>query len=162
MDEAKNSQKNDALERSRNSVAAHRLNQQKRKQFRQVVFGVVPLLAILLYLNKSYWSDAPLQQQIACGEYDINCHAEKLLNKVGGECSNRITGPLRYEFEWTDSLTTPRFRSADWQVPGKSIIFTGSELKVSNIFGAKVRAQYFCTSSIATGFVIKAGIQSPQ
>lgn len=162
MDEPQRIQPNDSIERSRKAVAAHRLNQQKKKHFREVVIAA-SLLAMLLYLTNFYMSDDPIKQQLAaCDEYDKKCHAENLLNKVEGECSNRITRPLRYEFEWTDSLTTPRFRSADWYVPGKSIIFTGSELKVANLFGAKVRAQYFCVASISTGFVIKAGIASQE
>lgn len=162
MDEPERIKASDAIERSRKVLAKHRLLQQKKRHFREVMIAV-PALAILLYITNFLGPGDQLQKQhVSCDEYDKTCHAEKLLDKVEVECSNRIANSLSYEFEWTDSLTAPRYQLNDWYVPGKSIMFTGSELMVANIFGAKVRTRYFCVASISTGLVIKAGISSSQ
>lgn len=150
-----------ASDRNKAAIARHR-TKRERKKAALLGTGVAVVISCLAYSYYAYGPEDQQDQKAMCGELDKECNAAKLLPVAMDKCSEAITRALRYEYEWSDSLSTPRFDSAEWYVPGKSIIYTGSELKASNAFGAKERVQYFCVVSVATGLVQQSGTPSLQ
>lgn len=85
-----------------------------------------------------------LKKQAGC-KADLQCWAEK--NQIDAiiACKPVIQKMAKYDYEWTDGMTSPIFTKLAWGDKKKaSITYYGDEIKMQNGFGNFLRHRYAC------------------
>jgi hypothetical protein len=103
-------------------------------------------------------SNKKAQKDAECNA-DAYCYSMK--NKGGDYiCKKAVEKSAKYDFQWTDGVTEPKFSSYNWyDKGGKLVTIYGHRAKAQNGFGAYKNVTYSCTFNADTGDVINVSIQ---
>ncbi|MBC3435819.1 hypothetical protein HU735_10380 [Pseudomonas sp. BW16M2] len=95
----------------------------------------------------------------AC-RHDLQCWAEKNQFDAIMACQPAIQQLAKFDYEWTDGMTTPIFSKLAWgdQKRGE-IIYLGDEVKFQNGFGNFLRHKYACTFDPASKLAVNASAE---
>lgn len=86
---------------------------------------------------------------------DIRCWAEDALIEASVACADAVQSVAKWDYEWTDTWTEPKFSRYRWKDKGTGVItYTGDKLKLQNGFGAWKRADYSCDYDPASKTVV--------
>lgn len=95
-------------------------------------------------LAESLAKEAELKKLADC-KADLQCWAEK--NEIDAivACKPIIQKMAKYDYEWTDGITSPVFTRLAWTDKKKvSVTYFGDEIKMQNGFGNFLRHRYAC------------------
>ena len=88
--------------------------------------------------------EAELKKQADC-KSDLQCWAEKNQFDAIIACKPVIQKMAKYDYEWTDGITSPVFTKLAWSDKKKaSVTYYGDEIKMQNGFGNFIRHRYAC------------------
>lgn len=83
-------------------------------------------------------------KELACRQ-DLQCWGEEGFPAATTYCPSVIQGLAKWDFEWTDGWTEPKFSRYRWKNQKKGIVtYIGDKLKLQNGFGAWKHVQYTC------------------
>lgn len=76
---------------------------------------------------------------------DIQCWAEEAFVAASSACTVAVQSLAKWDYEWTDGWTEPKFARYRWKNKDKGIVtYMGDKLKLQNGFGAWKRVSYSC------------------
>lgn len=76
---------------------------------------------------------------------DLQCWTDKHYFDASVLCKAVIESMAKYDYEWTDGITTPTFKKIAWADKRKgTITYFGDEVKMQNGFGNFLRQRYAC------------------
>ncbi|MBD8554878.1 hypothetical protein IFT84_10115 [Rhizobium sp. CFBP 8762] len=86
---------------------------------------------------------------------DPQCAFDELSIQISVDCRLAIEKLPKWDFEWTDSWTEPKFLPAGWaKKDQKTLLLMGQALKLQNGFGAWKRVSYFCAYNLVSRKVV--------
>lgn len=76
---------------------------------------------------------------------DLQCWTDKYYFDASVLCKAVIESMAKYDYEWTDGITTPTFKKIAWADKKKgTVTYFGDEVKMQNGFGNFLRQRYAC------------------
>lgn len=90
---------------------------------------------------------------------DATCLFEAQQINISVQCRLAIEALAKWDFEWTDGLTSRKFNPAGWHSKEKGqIMVIGDQLKLQNGFGAWKHVSYMCAYDPATERAVDATV----
>lgn len=91
---------------------------------------------------------------------DAECWSKKHDVDAGSKCARLVERWAKYDYEWTNGWTQPKFRLWGWANREEGILrYTGDHIKFQNGFGAWQRMYYACDYNTETGYAL-AGVEA--
>lgn len=92
---------------------------------------------------------------------DLLCWSDKHSFDAAVLCKAVIERMAKYDYEWTDGITTPMFKKVSWIDKKKgSVTYFGDEVKMQNGFGNFLRQRYACKFDPLTKSLIDVTIEA--
>jgi len=98
-------------------------------------------------------AEARHDSDAAC-KADFNCWTNKFQRAATNLCAPQIEHLAKNNFNWIDSLSSPKFPRARISGPGTLITYVGDKIKMQNGFGAWKNVTYECDFDTEKGLVL--------